>query len=307
VHETSLDTFDVPYEIRFAPAIDIDNEHVKTFAVCGLWDALCDFGVGQFESDRVIKWYWKTAPTWAPQKSQAEFNRYARERVSDFVGYSRRRADAWGVIDRLFDDARQGQVSLEQVVGAIEFLCPTAEFPFPFIVNAETTLIDLTKRADSPKILKVDTSFLPLLKRLYPWSREDDSLIKKIPIGSTERELNLVTLVFWMLYPDSEKDERDTAVSFHNGDRLDWRSSNVFSCWREGLLAKRYSDRFYNTPTEKRLPNGDVVLNDSPFSKVKSLDGIDKLGDLWFAKPTATAGILNKVRQDSYERAKAKL
>jgi len=40
---------------------------------------LRDFGVGQFESDRIISWYWRTSPTWAPQSSQAAFNSYARE------------------------------------------------------------------------------------------------------------------------------------------------------------------------------------------------------------------------------------
>jgi len=300
---------DFTFDVRLAPAITITDEHVKTFAVYGLWNALRDFGVGQFESDRIINWYWRTAPTWTPKASQSEFNRYARERVSDYVGYTRRRVDAWGIIDRLFDDARQSTVTLAQVVNAVTFLTKTEPFPFDFVENRaehnrEAAIVDLTKRADSPKLLKVDATFLPLLKRLYPFERQDEAVIKTIPVGSTARELNLVMFVFWMLYPDSEKDERSTAVSFHNGDRLDWRASNVYSCWREGPQAKRFRDRFWRTPTEKVMPSGDIVLIDSP-GKVTRVDDIGKLGEQWFAKPTPTAGMLNKARQDSYERVKA--
>ena len=302
-----LDALPSPFDnVRLAPALQIANEHVKNFAVYGLWQALCDFGVGQFESDRIISWYWKTAPTWAPKASQSDFNRYARERVSDFVGYTRRRADAWSTIDRLFDAARQGTVTLAQVINAVTFLTKTEPFPFEFVENRDVAIVDLTKRLDSPKLLKVDAAFLPLLKTLYPFERVDDAVIKRIPVGSTERELNLVSLVFWMLYPDAERDERRAAVSFHNGDRLDWRSSNVYSCWREGPQAARFRNRFWSIPTEKVLPSGDIILVESLGSKITSVDDIDKLGEQWFAKPTATANARNQARQNAYERVKGR-
>lgn len=146
-------------DIRLAPAIDIKDEHVKHFAVFGLWNALCDFGVGQFESDRIIRWFWRTAPTWAPQSSQAAFNAYARERVSDYVGYTRRRADAWGVIDRLFDKARGDGVTFKECIDAVVFLCPTQPFPTErYRENGKHVLIDRIDEYFDSRLVGVDRS-----------------------------------------------------------------------------------------------------------------------------------------------------
>lgn len=304
-----LDTFDVgALDIRLAPAITITDEHVKTFAVYGLWQALCDFGVGQFESDRIIRWYYKTAPTWSPKPSQSAFNRYARERVSDYVGYTRRRADARGVIDRLFDRARWDRVTFDECIDAVTLLCPTQPFSFGVVENRKVSIVDLTKRADSPRLLKVDASFLPLLKRLYPFMRTGDTVIKHIPVGNVIRDLNLLTLAFWILYPDASRDEREAGYDFHGADCLDWTSANLYSFWREGPRAAKYQDHFYGVPTEKVMPSGDVTLTDQPGSTVISTDDLrNATADPIFAKPTATANARNKARQDAYERgAKAR-
>ena len=278
-----------------------NSEFIGTFAIFGLSRALADFDCGQFEQERCISWYWRTAWTWTPQGSQEEFNRYARRRVSDHVGYTKRRKDAWGTIDRLFDDARDQGVTFEQVIQAVTFLCPTQEMPYPVHVNGSVTLVDLTKREDSPKILMIDTSFLPTLKALYPFERIDDVVVKQIPVGTVSRELNLVTLPFWKLFPDAEFEERKTAIEFGAGGRLDWTTTNLNSKWR-GIHAAKYQSRFWKEPMEKQHQDGTVYLS-TPDSKVMGGYDLTNLGqETPFGKATATASLLNKTRQDAYEK-----
>ena len=59
-----------------------NSEFIGTFAIFRLSRALADFDCGQFEQERCISWYWRTAWTWTPQGSQEEFNirSSARER-----------------------------------------------------------------------------------------------------------------------------------------------------------------------------------------------------------------------------------
>jgi hypothetical protein len=74
------------WNFREAPALTIDDEFIKTFAVFGLARAVDDFGCGPFEFDGVARWYWRTAPSWPKKATQLEFDRYARQRVADRVG-----------------------------------------------------------------------------------------------------------------------------------------------------------------------------------------------------------------------------
>jgi hypothetical protein len=280
-------------DVRFAPAIDLKNEHIRTFLVFGLSRALDDFKVGKFEGSPVIDWYWQTAPTWPEKESQAAFDKYARARVSDKVGYDRRRSNAWSVVDQLFDKARFSTVTFEEVIAAITFLAPTQEFPHPVIENRDFALIDLTKRSDSPKLLKVDASFLATLKILYPWTREDDTVVKKIPIGSTVRELNLLTLACWL--KDSKLDvNRMTAFKFENLDPLDWSGSNVSLVEQSDWGS---NERFWPTPKERTNLNGEIVLI-SPPSAVVIDDSVARATlDPVYARASATAGVLNRYKE----------
>jgi hypothetical protein len=293
--------------VRLAPALDISDEHVKDFAVRNLWSTLKDFGCGQFEADGHIEWFWKAARLWSPKNTQRDFDRYARERISDRVGYSRRQADAWGVIDRLFDKARYDGVTCEEVIKAVTFIVPTQPFPFEVFENDKIAIVDVTKRSDRPKLLKIDASFLPILRTLYPWERGDDSIVKQIPIGTTTRELNLVTLPFMLLYPDASWDEREHGMDFHVSDRLDWTANNIYSFWREGPRAVQFQDRFWRTPTERVNRNGDTVLVDLPCEVViaDNLEGLP-LAEEKPAKPTATASILNAMSENAAEAAYAR-
>lgn len=272
-------------------AVDLQG-HVKEFAVKGLWDALKDFGCGDFEADAQIEWFWRVAPTWAPQKTQTDFNRYARERLSDHVGYSRRRAIAWGVIDRLYDRARQDGCTFEEVMSAIRFLCPTQPFPTELYQgNGRHVLVDLTKRGDAPKVLKVDSDFWVTLQALYPWERVENRIVKQIPVGSTTREFDLRTLAFWRLYPDASREEREHGVEFHKPDPLDWTAENLYSKWREGRLVTRYIDKFWRMPLEKCGANGDVRLVGSG-NVIPAFDD-NRLSDEMLAHSTPTAHVLN--------------
>lgn len=271
-------------------AVDLQG-HVKEFAVKGLWDALKSFGCGDFEADAQISWFWRVAPTWAPQKSQADFNRYARERISDHVGYSRRRAIAWGVIDKLYDKAREDCVRFEEVMNAIRFLCPTQPFPIELCQqNGRHVLVDLTKRGDAPKVLKVDSEFWDVLQSLYPWERVQNRIIKQIPVGTSTRDFDLRTLAFWRLYPDASREEREHGVEFHRPDPLDWTPENLYSKWRGGPDFERYRDRFWGTPMEKRMSNGDVKVIGG---KVIPAFDDNLLSDEMLVHSTPTAHALN--------------
>jgi hypothetical protein len=224
MNELEFDTLNV----FNAAAIGVTDEYVRTFAVFGLWGALSDFGCGEFESDPHIRWYWKTASKWPTQQSQREFNAYARKRLADRVGHSRRTVDASTIVDRLFDKARVTSVTFEEVITAVTTLVPTEPFPFEVVTNRKTASVDLTQRADSPKVLKVNLSFLPVLKRLYPFRREDDVVVKPIPVGAASRELDLVTLAFWLRFPDAERHDR-AAIRFRDGNGLNWAAGNLSS------------------------------------------------------------------------------
>jgi hypothetical protein len=117
--------------------------------------------------------------------------------------------------------------------------------PFEVFENRENSkaIIDVTQRKGCDAFLKVDLDFLPVLTRLYPWQRIDSEIVKTIPVGTTTREFNLRTLAFWFKYKNARRDEMAEASAFHSADRLDWGSGNLYSRWREGLLAERYKNR----------------------------------------------------------------
>jgi hypothetical protein len=284
------DLFD---EVRLAPAIDLDNEHIRTFLVFGLSRALEDFQCGKFESQPIIDWYWRTAPTWIEQPSQAAFDKYARARVSDKIGYDRRRSNAWSVVDQLFDKARFSTVTFSEVIAAITFLTPTEDCRVGIIENDRFAILDVTKRSDSPKLLKVDVEFLPTLKTLYPWTREDDTVIKTIPIGSTTRELDLLTLACWL--KDSKLDvNRMTRFQFENLDPLDWTGSNVSLIEQSDWGS---NERFYPTPKERTNLNGETILISPPSAVVIDGSMTRATLDPVYARASASAGVLNRYKE----------
>jgi hypothetical protein len=223
------------FYIREAPALDCHNDFLKTFAIFKLSQVLADFGVGPFESDTVIRWFWKAARSWPAKKSQIEFDQYARARVSDYVGYTRKRLDAFNVIDRLFDKARFVGVTFDEVIDAVAFVSKSEPMPEGMVIeNGTSALVDLTKRADSPKVLKIDLDFLPALRKLYPFDRVDDVVVKNIPVSDRlTREFPIRKFAFWQQHPKIDRVELDEALACHNGDLLDWRRANLYSEWAE--------------------------------------------------------------------------
>ena len=251
-------------EVRQAPAIDCHDMHVKTFAMDGFLRAAQEFGVGPFEMATLAEWYWRTAPTWPAKATQPEFDRYARARVSDKVGYSRKRADAFSMVDRLFDKARFNGVTLTEILDAVSVLTKHEEMPWPVIENGSTSLVGVTKRSDNPKILKVDSEFLPVLKQLYPWERVDDTIVKHIPSGETStREFPLIRFAWWLQHPNTTLAEMTTAVTFRSADRLDWTSTNLYSQWRE--KAQQFQSAVPAEVPENRDSHGDVRLGPSEY------------------------------------------
>lgn len=216
------------------------RDYAKTFAIFGLAKTLDDFGIGSFEQTKVIEWFWRNSSQWHAQTSQEAFNKYARARISDFVGYSRRRQASFGIVDKLFDRAKFNEVTLPEVLDAVTFLTKTQAIPPGMVVeNGDVTIVDLTLRADSPKLLKVDKDFFPSLERVFPFERIDDIVVKSIPIGETaSREFRLIELCWWSQNPTTTFDEMKNAIATRNGDRLDWRRANLFSSVAARLEAK---------------------------------------------------------------------
>jgi len=217
-------------------------EFLREFGINdGLWKALFDFRCGSFESDGFIRWYWRNAGHWTACKSQAEFNAVARRRLADKVGYTPRRNDALNVVSQFFDKGQD--LSFSDVLDAVTFCSPTEKMPFEVFENCEHAIVDVTRRKGCDSFLKIDREFLPTLVKLYPWERVEDTIIKTIPIDGCAREFNVVTLAFWSKYRNANRDEMAKAISFHSADRLDWTSGNLYSRWREGLLAERFKNR----------------------------------------------------------------
>jgi hypothetical protein len=225
------------WNFREAPGLSSD-EFAKSFAICGLSKAISDFGCGPFEFDGLARWYWKTALTWPKMENQVEFDRYARQRVADRVGYTRRYHECCSVIDRLYDKARGVGVDFDEVIDAIAFLSKPEAIPESKIQqNGETTLVDMTQRSDFPKLLKIDAAFLPVLRRLWPLDiirvGHTDVVSKRIAIGSIVRDFPIYKLVYWQQHPQDTRVELDESVESRNGDGLDLRAVNLISLWAE--------------------------------------------------------------------------
>jgi hypothetical protein len=142
-----------------------------------------------------------------------------------------RRAESW----RPFES--------QTAFNAYAFCSPTKLMPHAVFENLTTAIIDLTKRAGDDKFLKIEKDFLPTLIRLYPWGRRESRVIKVIPVGGTTREFDLSVLAFWFRHRNANRDEMASAMAFHSADRLDWTAKNLYSRWREGLLAEKFRDR----------------------------------------------------------------
>jgi hypothetical protein len=223
---------------------------IRTFLMEKIHQTLTEFECGDFETSRFIEWFVENSRFWSSQESQAAFNAYARERLSDKVGYTRRRQDAFNVIDRYFD--KRELLELDDIVAAIRFCAKPEPMPHAVRHNAEVCIIDLPKQPKQKRdyLLKVDAVFLPMLELLYPWQRVEDRVVKFVPTGSLIREFHLEQLAFWFKYRNCSREEMQEALAFHSADRLDWSSRNLYSRWREGLLAERYASRVDPLPVD---------------------------------------------------------
>jgi hypothetical protein len=223
---------------RFPATIKGIPEHAENFVFGGLTKVLEDFGIGSFEAGQIIEWYLKACRLWAPQENQRAFNAYAKARIDDHLRYSRRRGDAWHIVDGLFYKARFNRLEFTEVIDALTFLVPTQPLPEGIVTeDGDVTRVDLTLRADSPKVLRIDSTFLPTLKRLYPFRRVDDIVVKDIPIGATtNREFKMVYFAWWDAHPEYDIVER--GLGFSDGDRLNWTRGNLFDIAAEKRHAK---------------------------------------------------------------------
>jgi hypothetical protein len=223
---------------------------IRTFLIGRLYPTLTEFECGDFESSRFIQWFCEASRFWPARKSQAEFDAYARQRLKDKVGYSRRQQDAFNVIDRYFD--KGDLLAFDDIVAAVHFCAKPEVMPHAVYHNGDVALIDLPRQPRQKRdyVLKVDTTFLPTLERMYPWTRVDDTILKLVPVGATVREFDMVKLAFWFRYRNASRDERDNAMEFHSADCLDWTTANLYSRWREGLLAERFANRVNPVPVD---------------------------------------------------------
>jgi hypothetical protein len=218
-------------DVRFAPALKPDvSKFAKDFLVKGLYETLIEFGCGPFELDAHIDWFWHEHKFWKAT-TFAEFVTVARKRLSDRLGYTKRRNVAATTVARLFDKALYMPVTLDDVVHSLTVLAPTQKMPNEVFANDRAAIVDVTSRPSSPRLLKVEADFLPILEKLFPWRREDDRIVKTVP--GAPRDLDINVLAFWRLFPDTTPQEIETARVFRNGDKLDWTQGNLRSKWRD--------------------------------------------------------------------------
>jgi hypothetical protein len=231
---------------------------IRTFLMERIHQTLTEFECGDFESSRFIEWFCEASRFWPEKKSQAEFDAYARERLSDKVGFTRRKQDAFNILDRFFD--KGDDLTLDDIIAAIRFCAKPGMMPHAVQHNAEVCIIDLPKQPKQKRdyMLKADAVFLPTLELLYPWQRVGDSVVKFVPTGSLIREFHLEQLAFWFKYRNCSREEMREALAFHSADRLDWSSKNLYSRWREGLLAERYAKRVDPVPVDVMGHDGTV-------------------------------------------------
>jgi hypothetical protein len=237
---------------------------IREFLISKLNRTLLDFECSEFESSRFIQWFYTVCRFWPEKKSQEDFDRYARERLSDKVGYTRRRADAFKIIDQYFD--KGDLLNFDDIVAAVHFCAKPEKIPHGVFHNGDAAIVDLPKQPKQKKdrLLKVDATFWPTLELLYPWSRVEDTIIKLVPMGSTVREFDLVKLAFWFKYRNANRDERDRALAFHNADPLDWTDKNLYSRWREGRFAERFANRVDPLPVD----SGVIPTFDARYGKL---------------------------------------
>jgi len=262
---TSPHPFFVP-DVRFAPALKNDvSQFVKDFLVAGLHNTLVEYGCGPFEIDAHIEWYWKESKFWRAA-TYPEFVTVARKKLSDRLGYTKRRNEAATTVARLFDKAMYMQVSIDDVVAAVNTLAPTEPMPNEIFTNEHAAIVDVTSRPTTPRLLKVEADFLSTLQKLYPWRREDDRIVKSIP---TSRDVDLCVFAFWKIHPDMSPREFEVARVFRNGDRLDWTRDNLRSRWRDkaeslkGCVPAEYYEPMTSDGSVRHIHKGHVGLVDS--------------------------------------------
>jgi hypothetical protein len=221
--------------------MNANTQFIRVFLMDKITQTLRDFGCGDFESSRFIQWFCEASRFWPEKKSQEEFDRYARERLSDKVGYTRRQHDAFNILDQYF--GKEDLLAFEDIIAAIHFCSPQELVPHTVFRNEVTgdVIVDLPRQPKQKKdrLLKVDAALWPTLELIYPWERIDDTIVKSVRVGGVFREFDVVKLAFWFRYRHATKEERDTAIAFHSADTLDWTASNLYSRWREGLFAER--------------------------------------------------------------------
>jgi hypothetical protein len=242
------------YDIRKARLLQPDvSKFAKDFLVAGLHNTLVEYGCGPYEVDAHIDWYWRESKCWKAA-AYPEFVALARKKLSDRVGYTRRRREAETTVAKLYDKAMYMPVEFDDVIAAINFLAPSQPMPNKFIENEGYSIVDVTLRESSPRVMRVERDFLPTLERLFPWRRDEDRIVKAIP--TAPRDLDLNVLAFWKLYPDSTPREIEHARLFRNGDRLDWTRGNLRSKWRDN--AQRQKDSVPAEYMEPRTADGSV-------------------------------------------------
>jgi len=269
---------------------------IRTFLVARIYSTLTEFECGDFESSRFIQWFCEASRFWPEKKSQAEFDAYARERLSDKVGWSRRQQNAFNVIDRYFD--KGDTLTLDDIIAAVHFCAKPEPMPHKIVHNADAVIVDLPRQSRQKKdrLLKVDAAFWPTLELLYPWTRIEDSVIKFVPVGSVVREFDVVKLAFWFKYRNADRDEREMALAFHNADPLDWTDQNLYSRWREGRFAERYASRVDPLPRDSGfVATMDVRKNGvNPMMPTsRALTYTEPLTNVWVKKPPKSARVID--------------
>lgn len=197
--------------------------------------------------DPCIKAFLRESPSWC-SRSEYEFkedgirfvNRFAKKNaktLGQLVADEHWEAiHDWSIYGE--SDSTYTPIKLNQILELTDSMAE--RFNYPTIENGTHTLVDLDDlRAGA--VLKVDTNFVPILRRLVPFSIDQRGMV----IKNTKYTFHDGTTQRCRVYPHhiaadfQNKAGHDAGYEFANDDPLDWTTGNLVRGKANGRLQWR--------------------------------------------------------------------
>lgn len=208
-------------------------------------------------ADRTYEWF--TREPMPPCSSLCEYESLAKLRVQRRVRYLRGKTLALTTTLYCSDST-----PLTVPFKVIE------PFPYQVIENGAAvppvTLVDLTARKNSPRLLKVPSEFTNWLRYLYPFEVRRNRLLKD------GRDIAAAAILFH--FSDATVAEMHEAVRFHS-DPLDFTlsSNGIYSAFRTGAYQKNQS-AFVASFNDSKAARGSLWFSAATSPKHGAGDGV---------------------------------